>query len=60
MEKYVIRYTAESWRTVDVEADSPEQALSNFQNEINVLWSTSREFDTHVDYENAEVANARY
>ena len=56
MPRHVIRYTSESWRTVEVEGDTPEQALKNFQNEENVDWSTVNEYDVFVDYEHAEVA----
>jgi hypothetical protein len=56
MPKYNIRYTLESWREVEVEGDTPEEALRNFRNEENVDWSTVNEYDVFVDYEHAEVA----
>jgi hypothetical protein len=55
MARHVIKYTSESWRTVEVDGDTPEEALRNFQNEENVYWETDSEFDVFVDYEHAEV-----
>ena len=55
MPRHVIRYTSESWKRVEVEGDTPEEALKNFQNEENVYWETDEEYDAFVDYEHAEV-----
>ena len=55
MARHVIKYTSESWRTVEVDGDTPEEALRNFQNEENVYWETDEEYDAYVDYEHAEV-----
>jgi len=55
MPRHVIRYTSESWKRVEVEGDTPEEALKNFQKEENVYWETDEEYDAYVDYEHAEV-----
>jgi hypothetical protein len=56
MPKYIVKYTRESWREVVVEGEDEQDAYENFAiHNKNVDWSTDKEYDEYVDYDNADV-----
>ena len=55
MPKYLIKYTRESWREVVVEAENEDDARLGFFNDEGIDWSTDKEYDEYIDYDNIDV-----